>query len=152
MSASTIREVAEVLWRAEKEAQPHSVAYADTYDAEPSEYRRIVLTQAGAVLASPALDALVAERVAALAEDVWDALDVQHDKAAHIHASECCWSFPGATEAIAAALTERSGRHGADWSDSLPGEPPSCACGYNGTPEECVASRAALAERRSSDG
>lgn len=31
--------------------------------------------------------------------------------------------------------------HGADWTDSLPGEPPSCRCGYNGTPEECAASR-----------
>jgi len=31
--------------------------------------------------------------------------------------------------------------HGPDWFDSLPGEPPSCACGFNGTPEECAASR-----------
>jgi hypothetical protein len=28
--------------------------------------------------------------------------------------------------------------HGPDWTDSLPGEPPSCRCGYNGTPEECA--------------
>lgn len=33
------------------------------------------------------------------------------------------------------------GLHDADWSGSLPGEPPSCACGYNGTPEECANSR-----------
>lgn len=36
--------------------------------------------------------------------------------------------------------------HGPDWSDSLPGEPPSCRCGYNGTPEECEASLATPAE------
>lgn len=31
--------------------------------------------------------------------------------------------------------------HGDDWSGSLPGEEPSCRCGYNGTPDECAASR-----------
>lgn len=31
--------------------------------------------------------------------------------------------------------------HGPDWTDSLPGEPASCRCGFNGTPEECAAWR-----------
>ena len=38
---------------------------------------------------------------------------------------------------------ERVQSHGPDWSDSLPGEPPSCVCGFNGTPEECAAWRSA---------
>lgn len=34
--------------------------------------------------------------------------------------------------------------HGPDWSDSLPNEPSSCRCGFNGTPEECASYRAVL--------
>jgi hypothetical protein len=41
--------LAEALWRAEKDAQPHSIAYADTYDGEPTEYRRIVRAQVDAL-------------------------------------------------------------------------------------------------------
>jgi len=40
-----------------------------------------------------------------------------------------------------AYAVEQSAEHGPDWSDSLPSEPPSCDCGYNGTPEECAAFR-----------
>jgi len=40
----------------------------------------------------------------AAAEAVWDALDAAHDNARHVHAAECCWSFPGAIDAIAATL------------------------------------------------
>lgn len=41
--------LAEALWRAEKDTQPHSIAYADTYDGEPTEYRRIVRAQVDAL-------------------------------------------------------------------------------------------------------
>lgn len=51
-------------------------------------------------------------------------------------------SYAAAARRIAAAIKERP--HGPDWSGSMPGEPPSCQCGYNGTPEDCEASRAAL--------
>lgn len=35
-------------------------------------------------------------------------------------------------------------QHRADWSDqpaALAGDDPSCSCGFNGTPQECLASR-----------
>lgn len=62
MSDRDLEAVAAVLWRAEKDAQPHSIAYAETYDAEPSEYRRIVRAQAAALLP------LIREREAAACE------------------------------------------------------------------------------------
>ena len=41
-------------------------------------------------------------------------------------------------------MSDELREHGADWSDwseDHPEEGPSCRCGYNGSPEECVASR-----------
>lgn len=38
--------------------------------------------------------------------------------------------------------------HGPDWSDWwTEGDSPSCLCGYNGTPEECEASRSVVADQ-----
>lgn len=47
-------------------------------------------------------------------------------------------------EPVAAHQPKYDQGHGADWSDwdmLNPDEDPSCECGYNGTPEECEASR-----------
>jgi hypothetical protein len=45
--------------------------------------------------------------VADIAEAIWDALDTKHDTAWHVHAAECCWSFPGAMDAIAAEVSRQ---------------------------------------------
>lgn len=49
--------------------------------------------------------------------------------------------IPPAKPATEAEAPDAAEPHGADWSGSLPGEGPSCVCGYNGTPEDCASAR-----------
>lgn len=48
-----------------------------------------------------------------------------------------------------ALAQDENRKHGPDWDND---ERPSCRCGFNGTPEECLASRAAPAEPRQDEG
>lgn len=52
-------------------------------------------------------------------------------------------------EAIGSRACHSPAKHGPDWSDWQEGDDgPSCLCGFNGTPEECAASRKATTEQQ----